>query len=102
MRISLLYSAHILLYELDDFYLTDRLEDIRTTAREESIDHGKARVLGRRSDECDDPFLYPWEEDILLGFTPSVYLIQEQYCLSPIFVVLLCFGNYFYYIFLFR
>ena len=59
-------STHIFLYESGDLCLCDWLQDIGAAAREESIDHCEARILGGGSDERDNPFFYPWEEDILL------------------------------------
>lgn len=75
--ISLLYSAHVFLHESYDIHLADRFEDIGTTAREEGVDHSKARVLRRGSDECHDALLNPREEDILLGFAPSMDLVEK-------------------------
>ena len=97
-----MYSVHIFLYELYDLCLIDRLEDIGAAAREESVDHREARILCRRSDECHDPFLHPWEEDILLGFAPSVYLIEEEDRLATFLVVFLCFCDDPYDIFFLR
>ena len=76
-RIPLLDSAHIFLYELYNICLSDWLEDMGATAREESVDHGEARVLRRGSDERHDALLDPWEEDVLLRLGPPVYLIEK-------------------------
>lgn len=59
-------STHIFIDEFDYFCRCDWFQDIGAASREEGIDHGEARILGGGSDESDDPFLYPWEEDILL------------------------------------
>ncbi len=70
-----------------DFLFGDWFEDIGPTAWEESIDHSKARILGRSSYKSDDPFFDPRQEDILLRFRPSMDLIEEEDCLSSGFEI---------------
>ncbi len=76
-RISLLYVVSIFLEKCDDIRLRDRLEDIRATSWEERIYDGKTRILRRSTDEGNDAFFDPWEEDILLRLRPAMYLIEE-------------------------
>lgn len=76
-RISLVYLVSIFLEKCDDIRLRDRLEDIGATAWEERIYDGKTRILRRGTDEGDDAFFDPWEEDILLRLRPAMYLIEK-------------------------
>ena len=80
-RISFLYFSSISLDEFLYLFALDRLKDICPTARKESIDHGEARILRRRTDKSDDSFFYPGEEDILLTLHPSMDLIEKEYSL---------------------
>lgn len=100
-RIPFLYSAHVFLHESYDIRLADRFEDIGATAREESAYHREARVFRRSSDKCHDAFLDPGEEDILLGLTPPMYLIEEEDRLTTFLVVFLGFCDDFHDVFFF-
>ncbi len=76
------YFPYILLEKLYDFPFSYRLEDIGPTARKEGIDDSETRILRRRTDKGDYPFLDPGQEDILLRFRPAVDLIEEEDGLS--------------------
>lgn len=77
-RIPLFDSLEIFHEKITYFIRFDGLEDVRATAGEESVDHGKARILRRCPDESHDPFFYPREEDILLTLRPTVDLIEKE------------------------
>ena len=57
------------------------------------MNHCEARILCRRTDECDDTFLDPWEQDILLALGPAMDLVEKEDSLTSLIIIVLCLRN---------
>ena len=75
---GLAWGLPVLMEELEELKFTQWLQGQEPTARAESGDDLKARVLGGRTDQDDGSFLDMRKERILLSLVPSMNLVDEE------------------------
>ena len=58
--------------------VVERLEPEQRAAREQRTGEREERVLGRRADEHEEPFLDERQQHVLLGAAEAVHLVEEE------------------------